>query len=172
MGPTLRYQSRLERYPARWTTVTSLVGSFSESAWQPPNGSRLSCGASAGGRKHPALRYELVGAQTSASPEGRPRDLPSVSLTPVVRRLATHRPPAPDSAAPNAGAGDCNTTRSAGARGAAGGPSRTARHGSPRPSANERTTPYARCPPGPSRAWRPAGCPGPRSEERRVGKEC
>jgi len=29
-----------------------------------PNGSRLSCGASGRGRKHPALRYELVGAQT------------------------------------------------------------------------------------------------------------
>jgi len=37
-----------------------------------PNGSRLSCGASAGGRKRPALRYELVGAQTYASFESRP----------------------------------------------------------------------------------------------------
>src|SRR2546426_12144382 len=41
----------------------------------PPNGSRLSCGASAGGRKHPALRYELVGGQTYASSESRPRQL-------------------------------------------------------------------------------------------------
>src|SRR2546426_186383 len=41
----------------------------------PPNGSRLSCGASAGGRKRPALRYELAGAQTSASSESRPRQL-------------------------------------------------------------------------------------------------
>src|SRR2546427_10274856 len=41
----------------------------------PPNGSRLSCGASACGRKHPALRYELVGAQTHASPESQPRQL-------------------------------------------------------------------------------------------------
>src|SRR6266513_2352980 len=32
-----------------------------------PNGPRLSCGASAGGRKRPALRYALVGAQTYAS---------------------------------------------------------------------------------------------------------
>ena len=40
-----------------------------------PNGPRLSCGASAGGRKHPALRYELAGAQTSASSESRPRQL-------------------------------------------------------------------------------------------------
>src|SRR5881275_629539 len=40
-----------------------------------PNGSRLSCGASAGGRKHPALRYELVGALTYASPKRRPRQL-------------------------------------------------------------------------------------------------
>ena len=40
-----------------------------------PNGSRLSCGATAGGRKRPALRYELVGAQTYASPERRPRQL-------------------------------------------------------------------------------------------------
>jgi len=42
---------------------------------KPPNGSRLSCGASARGRKRPALRYELVGAQTSASSESRPRQL-------------------------------------------------------------------------------------------------
>src|ERR1041385_4802089 len=41
----------------------------------PPNGSRLSRGASAGGRKHLALRYELAGAQTFASPESRPRQL-------------------------------------------------------------------------------------------------
>src|SRR5206468_3170574 len=115
------------------------------------------------------------GPPTPSGTEGREcgresaRDLRSVSLTPVVRRLATHRPPAPDSAAPNAGAGDCNTTRSAGARGAAGGPSRTARHGSPRPSANERTTPYARCPPGPSRAWRSAGCPGPGGDRGTAG---
>ena len=45
----------------------------------PPNGSRVSCGANAGGRKRPALRYELVGAQTDASSESRPRDLPSDS---------------------------------------------------------------------------------------------
>src|SRR5204863_9735924 len=32
-----------------------------------PNGPRLSCGASAGGRKRPALLYERVGAQTYAS---------------------------------------------------------------------------------------------------------
>jgi len=37
-----------------------------------PNGSRLSCGASAGGRKHPALLYQLVGAQTNASSEAGP----------------------------------------------------------------------------------------------------
>ena len=40
-----------------------------------PNGSRLSCGAKAGGPKRPALRYELVGAQTDASSESRPRQL-------------------------------------------------------------------------------------------------
>src|SRR5438552_8429887 len=40
-----------------------------------PNGPRLSCGAKAGGRKHPALRYELVGAQTHISSERRPRQL-------------------------------------------------------------------------------------------------
>src|SRR2546430_12493053 len=39
------------------------------------NGSRLSCGASAGGRNRPALRYELVGAQTDASSESGPRQL-------------------------------------------------------------------------------------------------
>jgi len=42
---------------------------------QPPNGSRLSCGANAGGRKRPALRYELVGARTYASSQRRPRQL-------------------------------------------------------------------------------------------------
>ena len=41
----------------------------------PPNGSRLSCGASAGGRKRPVLRYLLGGAQTYRSAEGRPRQL-------------------------------------------------------------------------------------------------
>jgi hypothetical protein len=48
----------------------------------PPNGSRLSCGANAGRRKLPALRYELVGAQTYASSKGRPRQLQA-----LVRRL-------------------------------------------------------------------------------------
>ena len=33
-----------------------------------PNGSRLSCGASAGGRKRSVLRYELVGAQIDDLP--------------------------------------------------------------------------------------------------------
>ena len=37
-----------------------------------PNGSRLSCGASAGGRKRPALRDEFVGAQTYASLKAGP----------------------------------------------------------------------------------------------------
>ena len=32
-----------------------------------PNGSRLSCGANAGGRKRPVLRYVLAGAQTPPS---------------------------------------------------------------------------------------------------------
>src|SRR6266516_2142307 len=41
----------------------------------PSNGSRLSCGASPGGRKRLALRDELVGLQTHASFEGRPRQL-------------------------------------------------------------------------------------------------
>jgi len=50
-----------------------------------PNGSRLSCGASAGGRKRPALRYELVGAQTYASSESRPRQLQALVRQ---RRLA------------------------------------------------------------------------------------
>src|SRR2546422_5695750 len=52
--------------------------------WRP-NGSRLSCGASAGGRKRPALRYELVGAQTSASSEGRPRQLQALVRHSAVR---------------------------------------------------------------------------------------
>src|SRR5207248_3841125 len=45
------------------------------SATLRPNGSRLSCGASAGGRKRPALRYRKVGAQRHASFESRPRQL-------------------------------------------------------------------------------------------------
>src|SRR5437773_7964538 len=45
-----------------------------------PNGSRLSCGAKAGGRKRPALRYELVGAQTDASSESRPRQLQALVM--------------------------------------------------------------------------------------------
>src|SRR6266480_1237836 len=39
--------------------------------WSPPNGSRLSCGASAGRRKRPVLLYVSAGAQTSASFESR-----------------------------------------------------------------------------------------------------
>src|SRR2546430_5006890 len=37
-----------------------------------PNGSRLSCGANAGWRKHPASRYELAGGQTYASVRAGP----------------------------------------------------------------------------------------------------
>src|SRR5437016_5733785 len=44
-------------------------------ALEAPHGSRLSCGASAGGRKRPALRYLPVGAQTYPSFESRPRQL-------------------------------------------------------------------------------------------------
>src|SRR3989440_13099076 len=55
----------------------------------PPNGSRLSCGASAGGRKRPALRYESAGAQTSASFECRPRQLQAhVRQRPPLRTVA------------------------------------------------------------------------------------
>src|SRR5947209_4757603 len=61
------------------------------------NGSRLSCGASADGRKHPALRYEPVGAQTYASSEGRPRQLQALvrrrgSLTALELGSHTARP--------------------------------------------------------------------------------
>src|SRR6266513_3282207 len=56
--------------------------SFAED--KPPNGSRLSCGARAGGRKRPALRYELVGAQTHASSESRPRQLQALVRRPRV----------------------------------------------------------------------------------------
>src|SRR5882724_7885633 len=37
-----------------------------------PNGSRLTCGATASGHKHPAPRYELAGAQTDASLKAGP----------------------------------------------------------------------------------------------------
>ncbi len=40
-----------------------------------PNGLRLSCGASASGRKRPVLRYLLASAQTFASSKSRPRQL-------------------------------------------------------------------------------------------------
>src|SRR6266480_1172003 len=53
------------------------------SVWLP-NGSRLSCGASAARRKRPVLRYVPAGAQTYASSESRPRQLQA-----LVRRLAS-----------------------------------------------------------------------------------
>src|SRR6266550_4327866 len=51
-----------------------------------PNGSRLSCGANARGRKRLALRHQLAGAQTNASSESRPRQLQA-----LVRRLLETR---------------------------------------------------------------------------------
>jgi len=57
-----------------------------------PNGSRLSCGASAGGRKRPALRYELVGAQTYASFESRPRQLQALVRPRALPNVAPLRP--------------------------------------------------------------------------------
>ena len=51
-----------------------------------PNGSRLSCGASAGRRKRPALRYELAGAQTYASSKSRPRQLQAL-VRPLASRI-------------------------------------------------------------------------------------
>src|SRR5437016_4542293 len=59
----------------------------------PSNGSRLSCGASADGRKRPALRYELAGAQTDVSSESRPRQLQALVRLPTVR-VAHTRPEA------------------------------------------------------------------------------
>src|SRR2546421_2637134 len=58
-----------------------------------PNGSRLSCGASAGGRKQPAVRYQLAGAQTYVSSESRPRQLQALVRLPRVR-VAYTRPEA------------------------------------------------------------------------------
>src|SRR6059036_2527964 len=54
-----------------------------------PNGSRLSCGANAGGRKRPAWRYHLAGAQTSASSESRPRQLQALVRRVMGRRVDT-----------------------------------------------------------------------------------
>src|SRR5436190_23858825 len=70
-----------------WREITE--GEWTDASQLPlPNGSRLSCGASAGGRKHSALRYKRAGAQTHASPERRPRQLQA-----LVRQLAwTHLP--------------------------------------------------------------------------------
>src|SRR6266852_4107124 len=56
----------------RSSTLRSGIGAILRAL---PNGSRLSCGASAGGRKRPALRYQPAGAQTYASSEDRPRQL-------------------------------------------------------------------------------------------------
>src|SRR5437016_6319778 len=50
-------------------------GTFHTSCAAPPNGSRLSCAATAGGRKRPVLRYLLSGAQAHYSFESRPRQL-------------------------------------------------------------------------------------------------
>src|SRR6266566_6766245 len=61
--------------PTTSSQPSTRSSTFTVSSALPPNGSRLSCGAKAGGRKRPALRYELVGAQTHASPESRPRQL-------------------------------------------------------------------------------------------------
>jgi len=51
-----------------------------------PNGSRLSGGANAGRRKHPALRYLGTGAQTFASSGSRPRQLQALVRRPLHRR--------------------------------------------------------------------------------------
>src|SRR6266513_6380428 len=66
--PTAAAEGRPRRVRASRMAKPTLMGGA-------PNGSRLSCGASAGARKRPALRYELVGAQTNASPKSRPRQL-------------------------------------------------------------------------------------------------
>src|SRR2546429_7168159 len=50
-----------------------------------PNGSRLSCGASASGRKRLALRYQLAGGQTPASSESWPRQLQALVRPPHAR---------------------------------------------------------------------------------------
>src|SRR2546427_5082911 len=73
------------------------VSHHGDGAGPTPNGSRLSCGASAGGRNRAALRYELVGEQTYASSESRPRQLqalvrqPHPTHGPPVKRLAPQR---------------------------------------------------------------------------------
>src|SRR5947208_1381585 len=61
--------------------VENALGLAHSERWLP-NGSRLSCGASAGWRKRPALRYRLAGAQTSASAESRPRQLQALVRQP------------------------------------------------------------------------------------------
>jgi len=43
---------------------------MSDGSSEVPYGSRLSCGASAGGRKHPVLGYLQAGAQTDAAEAG------------------------------------------------------------------------------------------------------
>ncbi len=52
------------------------------------NGSRLSCGASAGRRKRPGLRYRLAGAQAYASFENQPRQLQALVRRPLARGVS------------------------------------------------------------------------------------
>ena len=52
-----------------------------------PNGSRLSWGSNAGGRKRPVLGYLQAGAQTDAASESRRRQLQA-----LVRRLPLRGP--------------------------------------------------------------------------------
>jgi len=53
----------------------------------PPNGSRLSCGANAGGRKGAALRRKRVGEQTDDSFKNRPRQLQALVRPRLVFRM-------------------------------------------------------------------------------------
>src|SRR5947207_1099934 len=66
-----------------------------------PNGSRLSCGANAGERKRPALRYLEAGAQTYGSFESRPRQLQA-----LVRRQHLAEPSAEPSGGTGCGPGN------------------------------------------------------------------
>src|SRR2546430_11436359 len=67
-----------------------------------PNGSRLSCGAKAGRRKRPVLRYPRAGAQTYGSLESRPRQLQALVRphTPHYAARRSHARPAVAASAP------------------------------------------------------------------------
>ena len=91
LGERLMPRSQDEEYQEKGTRIRCAHGSLSD--LPQPNGSRLGCGASAGGRKQPALRYEVAGAQTYAASESRPRQLQALVRQPAFHHGTQPKPP-------------------------------------------------------------------------------